>query len=171
MTMLVHFAGSALGVADSKGRFALPLNLRNKVKQSSGGENRLYLGADETTPILRGFGQAQLDDLANEMRLDEENAVRRNLSFDRRAEQRRRFGTIEEVGFDEGGRFFLPDALREYASITDKIMFVGAFSAIELWAPERLLATEVDNPAIHIACRKALADIASGAKGRKGAGA
>ncbi len=36
----------------------------------------------------------------------------------------------------EGGEIRLPEPLREYAGITDKVVVVGLFSHLEVWSPE-----------------------------------
>lgn len=50
------------------------------------------------------------------------------------------------------GQLFLPDQLREYASIEDKVIIVGLLSHLEVWCPERWYETKStlveDGPAL-----------------------
>jgi MraZ protein len=147
------FSGNILSVADSKGRFALPSAMRALVRQGSGGEPLLCLNTHASWPCLTGFGTIAKQQMLADIDREEERMTRLGRDYDRDAAMMRAFAMVEDVGFDEGGRFFLPLVLRLYAKIGDKVMLVAMGRQITLWHPETLLATDIGNPAVHVAAR------------------
>lgn len=145
MSEVFLFTGNAFSVADGKGRFVLPLEMRRQVKASSGGRTALYLSVHGDNPCAIGFGEShmrhlftEVEDLAREAR-----AAGRDYNAD--LEMERRLGTIEEVNFDDGGRFAMHPDIKEEYGITDALFFYGVGRYIQLWKPETL-AESSDRP-------------------------
>ena len=142
---VILFTGNAFSVADGKGRFVLPLEMRRQVKLSSGNENRLYLSVHGDNPCAIGFGEShrrhlftEVEELAREAR-----AAGRDYNADLELEYR--LGTIEEVNFDEGGRFAMHPDIKEEYGISDAVFFYGVGRYIQLWKPETLVDSK-DRP-------------------------
>jgi MraZ protein len=142
---IILFTGNAFSVADGKGRFVLPLEMRRQVKLSSGGETRLYLSVHGDNPCATGFGEShrrflftEVEELAREAR-----AAGRDYNAD--LELERRLGTIEEVNFDDGGRFAMHPDIKDEYSITDAVFFYGVGRYIQIWKPETLVDSK-DRP-------------------------
>ena len=132
MSDVILYSGNAFSVADGKGRFVLPLEMRRQVKLASGGENRLCLSVHMDNGCATGFG------LSHKLFLFEEvNEL----------ERENRLGTIEDVNFDEGGRFFLHPDIKEEAGITDVVFFYGVGRYFQIWKPEALVESP-DRPAL-----------------------
>lgn len=136
------YSGNAFSVADGKGRFVLPLEMRKLVKQSSGGESRLCLSVHFDNGCATGFGLAHKQFLFDEVDELERLAREAGRPFNGDLERELRLGTIEDVNFDDGGRFFLHPDIKEEAGITDVIFFYGVGRYFQLWKPEAL----VDSP-------------------------
>lgn len=138
----ILFSGNAFSVADSKGRFVLPLDMRKLVKSSSGGDNRLCAAIHEKHGCAIAFGLSYKDKLEQEIVEAEKSAMARGAPYDADAAREAVFPQIEEANFDDGGRFFLPPEIREECGIGDAIFFVGVSRYIQLWSPERYLESE-----------------------------
>ena len=140
---IILFTGNAFSVADGKGRFVLPLEMRRQVKLSSGGETRLYLSVHGDNPCATGFGESHRRFLFTEV--EELSREARAQGRDYNADLERRLGTIEEVNFDEGGRFAMHPDIKDEYGITDAVFFYGVGRYIQIWKPETL-AESKDRP-------------------------
>ncbi len=158
----IIYSGNGICVADAKGRFALPLDMRRLVKASSGNETRLCLSLHGKLPCAIGFGLSHKQWLEDQVVEMERSARERGVDFDAEAERELRFGGIEDVNFDDGGRFFLSPALRELLGIGDMVAFVGVSRHIQIWDPKTLLASEGRSPQVRLAVERALAERAKG---------
>lgn len=56
---------------------------------------------------------------------------------DARGFQRIMFSGAMEVSLDSLGRILIPDYLKEYASLEKRVIIVGLYSHIEIWAEKR----------------------------------
>lgn len=138
----VIYSGHGIGTADSKGRFALPLEMRKAVKQSSG-ENKLCLTLHhDDLPCAVGFGLSHKQWLENEILAEQRSARERGEDFDAEAAREKHFADLEDLNFDDGGRFFMPEDIKQMMGITDAIVFVGLGVHIQMWDPKALLASE-----------------------------
>lgn len=138
----ILFSGNAFSVADSKGRFVLPLDMRRLIKLSSGSDNRLCVATHDKHECAIAFGLSYKDKLEQEIVDAERSAMALGAAYDADAAREAIFPQIEEANFDDGGRFFLPSEIREECGINDAIFFVGVSRYIQIWAPERYLQSE-----------------------------
>ena len=118
MSDVILYSGNAFSVADGKGRFVLPLEMRKLVRQASGDENRLCLSVHMDNGCATGFGLSHKRFLFDEVAELERLAREANRPFNGDLERENRLGTIEDVNFDDGGRFFLHPDIKEEAGIT-----------------------------------------------------
>jgi MraZ protein len=144
---VILYSGNAFSVADGKGRFVLPLEMRRQVKLGSGGENRLCLSVHMDNGCATGFGLSHKLFLFEEVNELEREARAANRPFNGDLERENRLGTIEDVNFDEGGRFFLHPDIKEEAGITDVVFFYGVGRYFQIWKPEALVESP-DRPAL-----------------------
>lgn len=142
---IILFTGNAFSVADGKGRFVLPLEMRRQVKLSSGGETRLYLSVHGDNPCATGFGESHRRFLFTEVEELAREARAHGRDYNADLELERRLGTIEEVNFDEGGRFAMHPDIKDEYGITDAVFFYGVGRYIQIWKPETL-ADSKDRP-------------------------
>lgn len=145
MSETILFTGNAFSVADGKGRFVLPLEMRRQVKLSSGNENRLYLSVHGDNPCATGFGESHRRHLFNEVEELAREARAQGRDYNADLELERRLGTIEEVNFDEGGRFAMHPDIKDEYGITDAVFFYGVGRYMQLWRPETLVDSQ-DRP-------------------------
>lgn len=153
------FKGQATSALDSKGRFSLPVLFRTVLAQTCDAAGLVQLRADPDRPYLSLFGdqmltvfQADIDDQAR-------IAATRGDAFDREMVDAEFFGSIEEASIDAGGRFTLPAKLRDPYGISDGVFMIGAARIVQLWSPERFLASEPKNR-IHVtACEQFLSEL------------
>lgn len=139
MSDVYLYSGNLFSVADGKGRFVLPLEMRKLVKQSSDGDNRLCLSIHPGNGCATGFGLSHKRFLFDEVDELERMAREAGRDFDGDQERENRFGTIEDVNFDDGGRFFMHPDVKEEAGISDVMFFYGVGRYIQMWDPKRLL--------------------------------
>ena len=147
MSDVILYSGNAFSVADGKGRFVLPLEMRRQVKLASSGENRLCLSVHMDNGCATGFGLSHKLFLFEEVNELEREARAANRSFNGDLERENRLGTIEDVNFDEGGRFFLHPDIKEEAGIIDVVFFYGVGRYFQIWKPEALVESP-DRPAL-----------------------
>src|SRR3546814_2310292 len=68
--------------------------------------------------------------------------ISRGEGYNRAAAMQRKFGLLEDVPFDDGGRFFISPFLKKLCSIDDIVFINGSGDYFELWNPQVLLATD-----------------------------
>ena len=157
----IIFSGNGICVADGKGRFALPLDMRKAVKASSG-ENRLCLTIHTQLPCAIGFGLSHKQWLEDQV-IEMERAARdRGEGFNAEAEREARFADMEDLNFDDGGRFIMPPDIRDMMGITDAIIFVGTSRHIQMWDPQTLLNSDGRSPRVRHAVQRFLDERAAG---------
>lgn len=155
------YKGQATSALDGKGRFSLPAQFRTVLTQTCDTANTLQLRADPNRPYLSLFGDQALREFQAEIERKADFAAGRGEDFDREQADADFFGGIEEASIDSGGRFSLPAKMKSFYGISDGLFMVGASRIIQLWAPERFLATPGANP-MHLAdCEQFLADLAA----------
>jgi MraZ protein len=161
----VLYSGGAVSVADSKGRFVLPLDMRKALRQSSFDDTRLCLSIHKSLDCAIGFGLSHKHWMEEDIAMRERNALDKGLDFDADAERAAAFADIEELNFDDGGRFFLPADIKRMMGIEDAVVLVGVGKYIRLWSPARLLASDSCTPRLRAKVEEFLADPKAG--GRK----
>lgn len=161
MAESIIYSGNAISVADSKGRFALPLEMRKLVRQSSGA-NSLYLSVDFDMRFAIGYGLSHRDYLDAKIEEKERIALGRGDDFDIDHERELLFADLKEVNFDDGGRFFLPDDIRAMLSIEDALVFIGVGRHMQIWEPRAVLESKGRTPRLRFAVETFLAERAAG---------
>lgn len=115
------FLGQYQGKFSAKGRIVLPSKMRDeltgKVLVLSKGFEGCIWGFDEK--IWRREAKKQLEVPATEER---GRFLRRYL-----------FSSSESVELDVQGRFIIPSALLDYASVKDEVVIIGAGDHFEIW--------------------------------------
>lgn len=163
------YSGPALSVADSKGRFVVPVAMRHLTKENSGGQNRLCVSLHEKFGCAIGFGLAHKQQLADDIDREEERATALGRDYDRDDAWQRKFSIIEDVVFDDGGRFSLPFHIRAMGGIEDMIFFTGAGRHFQMWNPGILETAENVYAPLKQTCRLMVAEWEANPKNRKGA--
>ncbi|MET0361471.1 MAG: division/cell wall cluster transcriptional repressor MraZ [Sphingobium sp.] len=158
MSAADNYHGSGFSGVDSKLRFTLPVDLRRRVKAGSADHNVLYINMTPDLTCLTGFGEDYLSDMKGQ--IEEEVAAARihGQSIDRHQRAVDMVAGVERVTFDDGGRFSLPDEVRELMDIGDMLWFVGAIWTFEIWSPQRYLDSGQGSEISRMRCRKAMAE-------------
>src|SRR3546814_12343481 len=84
---------------------------------------------------------------------------------------RSKFGLLEDVPFDDVGRFFISPFLKKLCSIDDIVFINGSGDYFELWNPQVLLATDGVYDALKLAAEFALEEWEKNPKNPKRGGA
>ncbi len=158
----IIYSGYGICVADGKGRFALPLDMRKAVKASSA-DTKLCLTLHAELPCAIGFGLSHKQWLEDQVVEMERAARERGEGFDGEAEREARFADLEDLNFDDGGRFFMPADIRDMMGIGDTVVFVGIGRHIQMWDPRALLASEGRSARVRHAVEKFMAEREQGA--------
>lgn len=171
MSEIGLYSGPAFTAMDSKGRFSVPASMRHIVQASSNGQNRLCLTKHEEYPCVIGFGHSYQQALRANIDHEEQLAPTRGEGYNRAAAMQRKFGLLEDVPFDDGGRFFISPFLKKLCSIDDIVFINGSGDYFELWNPQVLLATDGVYDALKLAAEFALEEWEKNPKNPKRGGA
>ncbi len=153
--------------ADAKSRFTLPAELRHRVKAGNGGENYLHLSLDGDKPYLLAFAEDYFARAKAEIDAMAEAARSRGEAFDRHSAAKKLAAHTETVTFDDGGRFAIPDDIREAMGMGDELVFIGATDTFEIWSTERFKAESGDANTIQLKrCEAFQRDYAAKSAGR-----
>ncbi|WP_260924246.1 division/cell wall cluster transcriptional repressor MraZ [Novosphingobium sp. 9] len=157
------YSGQGFSLLRDKNRFVLPAAFRSTVKESSGGRPALYLAKHDRWECLVGYGESRIGDFDQQIRDEEERAVRAGREYD--AEKRAMdLYNYSEVPFDGSGRFVLPEVLATLGDVGDQLYFHGAGRFFTLWNPEALYAMDDSWRAAQVACRNLAAKEAAKVK-------
>lgn len=130
------YRGDGFSLRGEKDRFVLPPLFR-KVWEDRGDERILCVAKHHEYPCLTAFGLSRTAEFEDILDKAEDNAVRRNLDFDRDRRSTKMW-TFAEVPFDASGRFILPARYCKIGGISDNICFLGGGKFITLWDLDRL---------------------------------
>src|SRR3990167_1461900 len=118
------FLGEYKHNIDYKGRLSVPKKFRGQLAKGS----VLTKGLDRCLFLytLEGWGllSSRIKNLPVTAR-------------DARAFSRYLFSGATEIEFDQLGRIFIPDYLREYASLKKEVVVVGVLERVEIWDKAR----------------------------------
>jgi MraZ protein len=144
------FYGFSLQSVDDKGRVAIPADLRETLDVNSPAK-QVLVTRHPTLPCLvcydAGWAQ-ELNDRLNDLA---RAAKAEGRPFDEAAE--RRVLRAEKATYDANGRFVVPSFERDRAGIGKWAFFVGDSDTFQIWAPEVLLAADIDDADLKDRCR------------------
>ena len=143
-------------MSGDKGRFALPPDFRNLVKESSEGRI-LCLAAHDRFECLVGFGLSRQLELDKQLDREEEMASKLGREFDREIRENQLFG-FKRIPFDDSGRFTMPDFLQSLGKVEDALYFQGAGPSFTIWNPSILAEQGKDWAGAKAACHDLLAE-------------
>jgi MraZ protein len=144
------FYGFSLQSVDDKGRVAIPADLRETLDGNSPAR-QLLITRHATLPCLVCYDAGwahELNDRLNELA---RTAKLEGRPFDEAAE--RRIRRAERATYDANGRFVVPSFERERAGIGKWAFFAGDNDTFQIWAPEVLLAADIDDEDLKDRCR------------------
>jgi len=124
------FAGRFANKLDDKGRVALPAKYRDAL--AGAGQDRLMITAwdVEGSPCLEAY-----DALAWQAMVQRVQSKDGAFSQDRGLFESLYIGEAQPCQPDKQGRILLPQSLREYAQLTDEVIFVGVHNRFQLFNP------------------------------------
>lgn len=171
MSVAGNYHGNGFSGVDSKGRFTLPVDLRRRVRAGSGDANQLLINLTSDRPCIVGFGGDYL--AAIEQEIEEEAALARaqGQPFNKHQRAAQLTGSVQNVVFDDGGRFALPDPLKRMMGIENSLFFVGALWTFEIWSPERFVTSDYGSDYMRLLCQQEMDDWAANPKNPMAKGA
>ncbi len=158
---LAGYRGQGFSLRGEKDRFVLPPAFRKVFADL--GDDKLCLIKHEKYPCLYGFGLSRTDDFEAVLDKEEENAVRRDVDFDRDLRSMQLWG-FDEVSFDKSGRFTLRDHVAALGGLSDEIYFQGGGQFLTLWNPESLYSMGAGFDGAKATCRALQSEAAAKAK-------
>jgi MraZ protein len=125
---VMAFKGQAEYSVDSKGRVAIPAQMRKAMSPE----------ANETFTITRGFEDCIFLYPMDRWSTIEEEIEDLNM-YDRevRTFVRLIMRWANEVSLDGQGRISIPNPLLDLADLDDSALIIGAYDHIEIWKPEQ----------------------------------
>lgn len=141
----IIYSGTGFSLRGEKGRFVLPPDFRNPVKESSFGDKKLFLMKHDRWNCLVGFGDSRRQDMLEQLERQQQAAwdAGKDFDFDIRASQL--FACLS-TPFDDSGRFIIPAGLVAPGCIGEEIFFLGGGPFFTLWSEAELdkMGTEHD---------------------------
>lgn len=125
------FTGEFRHTVDAKGRVAIPARFRLQLEDGA----VITKWIDGCAAIFPRTEFEQFATRVAALPLADERA---------RSVARFIFKSAFDIESDAQGRIVLPPAIREWAGLGSETMVVGHFNHVELWSPERLLASQKD---------------------------
>lgn len=145
------YQGYQLQAVDKKGRIAIPNRLREALSSNtSGGPRTLFIGDETGLPCMVCFDEPWSKLQKARLETDLQFAREQGKDVVRAVEAVNSFGNLDEVTFDEAGRFILPAFVIDELGLTDFAFFAGAGDVFHIWNPRRLVA----DPAVPEGTRK-----------------
>ena len=153
------YQGYALQAVDKKGRLAIPNRLREALSNNSGadaaksadaGSRTLFIGDEIGLPCMVAYDVPWSKLLKARLETDFTRALERGDGITRAHDALSNFGNVDEVAFDDAGRFILPTYVIDELQLTDFAFFAGAGDVFHLWNPRKLIA----NPDVPEGTRK-----------------
>lgn len=144
------FEGCALQAVDTKGRVAIPSDLRAAAERNADTRTIVISVHAEDSCLSAhdtGWSHRKYDRID---KLDQQALDRGEQPST--APKRRAFGLVERATYDDSGRFVLPPFYRAKAKITKWALFVGSGDTFDIWSPEVLLADEKVDPELKELC-------------------
>ncbi len=140
MVTMALFLSTYINKLDSKGRVSVPATFRSSLASSS--FQGIVAFKSKSHIALECFGMDDMIEISK--RLDH---------FDLFSEAQDDLATVifaesKQLPFDGDGRIVLPEELRSFCNMTDKVAFVGMGQKFQIWEPEALekrLANARDN--------------------------
>ena len=124
---MAGFKGQAAYAVDAKGRAAIPAKMRAALTAED----------NNTFTVTRGFETCIFAyPLGTWRQMEREIGALSGYDREARAFTRLFMMWAEEVSLDGQGRIVLPKPLIAYAGIKDRVLILGAYDHIEIWAPE-----------------------------------
>lgn len=122
------FRGVSAVNLDAKGRMALPVRFREVLRDACEGQVVITIDMDERCLLLYPLPvweeiQARLEALPN-------------VNREARRIQRLLIGHATDAELDGSGRVLVPPMLRDYASLSKKLVLIGQGRKLEIWAEE-----------------------------------
>ena len=110
---------------DSKGRLGIPITYRDHIMGLLKGSMVITIDTEEKCLLLYPSGiWSKIQSKINELPSFNKNA---------RRIQRLLIGHAEDIDVDSSGRILISRPLREYASLTKKIILIGQGDKFEIW--------------------------------------
>ncbi len=118
------FLGEYKHSIDYKGRLSVPKKFRGQLKK----ESVLTKGLDRCLFLYPSEGWETISNRVKELPV---------TASDARAFGRYLFSGATEIEFDQLGRIFIPEYLRDYAGLKKEVVVVGVLDRIEIWDKPR----------------------------------
>lgn len=127
--VVARFKGEYEHAIDNKGRVSFPSRLRKYLNPAVQDRFTILKGLEHCLYLYPEDHWAAVEE-----RLERINA----FSQEGRTVIRQFLRSADDVALDNQNRLALPPSLAEWAGITNKAIFIGSGSRIEIWSPESL---------------------------------
>ncbi|CAH2599476.1 Transcriptional regulator MraZ [Rhodovastum atsumiense] len=126
---MTQFVGTHQNRLDAKGRVSIPAPFRNALKNADG-VTSLILRPSHTYACIEGWPPAMFEALSAPLQ-----------KFDMFSEEQDDlaavlFAEAYPVEADKEGRIVLPESLKDHASLTEAVLFMGLGRTFQIWEPK-----------------------------------
>ena len=122
------FVSQFINKIDKKGRVSLPSAFRNVLPKKS--KNEIILFKSLKFKSIEGCSNERINKIANKIdKLD-------IFSDDQDDFSTSIFSEIIPTNLDKEGRFLIPENLKLYSNITNKVTFIGQGHYFQIWEPQ-----------------------------------
>lgn len=129
------FVSTYVNKVDKKGRVSIPAQFRQSLAKTSS-PGTIFLWPSLNHKCLEGADQDYLDVLSESLESPELDSDERDMI------ETFIFGKLVPFTLDPEGRIVLPQALADFAGITEEAAFIGRRKSFQVWEPQGLQAHE-----------------------------
>lgn len=160
----IIYSGTGFSLRGEKGRFVLPPDFRNPVKQSSHGDKKLFLMKHERWNCLVGFGDSRREEMLEKLEQQQQAAWDKGLDFDFDTKSSQLFACLS-TPFDDSGRFIVPAGLVGPGCVGEEMFFLGGGPFFTMWSEAELYKMGDEHEAAKSMCRHLAAEARAKGKG------
>ena len=124
-----RFTSQHTNKLDRKGRVSVPASFRSML-EATGSATTVFLKRNKPDGAIDGLTESFLAEV--EARIDPMPIG----SKEREWLEHTYFADVVPVRLDPEGRIVLPDDLREFADLSDQVLFVGLGQRFQIWDPD-----------------------------------
>lgn len=124
-----HFLGTHLNRLDVKGRVSIPAAFRSHLRTSDAGPASVILRPSHKHPCVEAWPEPVFQTLAAPL---DQMAV---FSEDQDDLIMALYADATRVEADKEGRIILPEALVQYAGLSETVVFMGLGRTFQIWEP------------------------------------
>ena len=154
------FVSQFVNKIDKKGRVSLPSLFRNVLPKNS--KNEIILFKSLKFNSIEGCSSERINKIAN--KIDELDI----FSDDQDDFATSIFSEILPTNLDKEGRFLIPENLKSYSNISNKVTFIGQGNYFQMWEPQAAIKRQKNSRERLVRKKRTLGSILTSSENKNG---